>query len=129
MELSTWQQAVPLVVAVILAIYVPGALIVAATGRRGIVELAALAPVVSLAIAGVGGVIAYPLRMRWEWWSYLMSCALVLIIVLSVAGRREAMRLMRRGFQQPETVRAGHERSEESEGPENRKSRRSRAAQ
>ena len=120
MELSTWPQAVPLIVAAILAIYVPGMLIVAATGRRGIVELVGLAPLVSLAIAGVGGVIAYPFGLRWEWWSYLISCVMVLIIVLSVAGRREAARLMRRGFQQPETVRgAGHERSEESEGPEN----------
>ncbi|MCI1791970.1 MAG: hypothetical protein LKI60_07955 [Bifidobacterium tibiigranuli] len=104
MELSTWQQALPLVVAVILAIYVPGTLIAAAAGRRGTVELAALAPVVSLAIAGVGGVIAYPLGMRWEWWSYLMSCALVLVVVLSIAGRREAMRLMQRGLRHAETA-------------------------
>jgi hypothetical protein len=104
MELSTWQQAVPLVVAVILAIYVPGTLIAAAAGRRGTVELAALAPVVSLAIAGVGGVIAYPLGMRWEWWSYLMSCALVLVVVLSIAGRREAMRLMQRRLRHTETA-------------------------
>lgn len=91
MQLSTWPQAVPLIALVASAVYLPGMLIVAIFDRRKAMDIVALAPLVSIVIAGLSGVAAYPLGLRWNWWSYLAACLIVLVVALSAAGRRRLL--------------------------------------
>lgn len=63
MQLATWAQTLPVILMIVLAVYLPGSIVGLLAGRRG-VDLVALAPVISIAIAGVGGVVVYPLGVR-----------------------------------------------------------------
>lgn len=82
MQLATWAQTLPVILMIVLAVYLPGSIVGLLAGRRG-VDLVALAPVISIAIAGVGGVVVYPLGVRWGWGAYLLGAALVALVVFA----------------------------------------------
>ena len=92
MQLATWGQTLPVILMIAVAVYLPGTLITLVSGRRG-ADALALGPVVSIAIAGVSGIVVYPLGMRWGWAVYLVGAAVVCALV---AGAR--MMLARSGF-------------------------------
>ena len=84
MQLATWLEVVPMMLVIAAGLYVPGALIVAAAGGKSPLRVAALAPVVSMAVAGVGGILAYQVHVRWGWVCYLLSALIVLMLIAAV---------------------------------------------
>lgn len=100
MQLASWGAVAPLIIAVAAALYVPGALVVAAAStatRRTPLRIAALAPVVSMAVAGTGGIIAYMMGVPWGWAFHLTAMLLVLVVTIAArtlwrrTGRRRRM--------------------------------------
>ena len=83
MQLATWWQALPVIVAVLAALYLPGGAVAVASGRRG-VDLVALAPVVSIVIVGMSGIVAYAIGLPWGWPCYLIATAAVCVVVVGV---------------------------------------------
>lgn len=81
MQLLTWWQALPMALAILLALYLPGGVLVRLTGRRSPAELLALAPLPSLALAGVDGIIFARVGLSWGWVSYLASAAIMALII------------------------------------------------
>ncbi|ROT86425.1 DUF6541 family protein [Bifidobacterium mongoliense] len=81
MQLATWAQTLPVIFAVIAALYLPGGAIALALGRRGM-DLLALASVVSIAIVGVSGIVVYPWGVRWGWGVYLACAAVICAVAL-----------------------------------------------
>lgn len=74
----------PLTLTVAGLLYLPGIMIVLAAGRRKCNEVLALAPVSAVALAGVDGIVLYPMHIRWNWASYLAS-AIVLAALCGLA--------------------------------------------
>lgn len=81
MQLAQWNSVIWPVIAILLAIYVPGSLTGRILGRRGILSVLAFAPLISMIVAGLSGIIAYAIHIRWNWGTYLISCAIVLTVV------------------------------------------------
>ncbi len=93
MQLATWLEVVPMMLVVAAGLYVPGALIVAVAGgkrHKSLLRVAALAPIASMAVAGVSGILAYQVHVRWGWGCYLLSALIVLL--LTVLARIAAVR-------------------------------------
>ena len=84
MQLATWLEVVPMMLVIAAGLYVPGALIVAAAGGKRPLRVAALAPVASMAVAGVSGILAYQVHIRWGWVCYLLSALIVLVLIVPV---------------------------------------------
>ncbi|NMN01824.1 DUF6541 family protein [Bifidobacterium panos] len=84
MQLATWLEVVPMMLVIAAGLYVPGALIVAVAGGKSPLRVAALAPVASMAVAGVGGILVYQVHIRWGWVCYLLSALIVLMLIAAV---------------------------------------------
>ena len=80
--LMTWQQSWPLLLFIIAALYLPGCLLVAALGSRKPIFVTALGPVVSIALAGIDGVLFQLFGISWNWRSYGLSAIVLIAIVL-----------------------------------------------
>ncbi|MBW3081709.1 DUF6541 family protein, partial [Bifidobacterium saguinibicoloris] len=89
MQLATWLEVTPMAAVILAGLYLPGACVAVAAGSRRPLEVAALAPVVAMAVAGLGGVVAYSLHVRWGWGFYLASMA---VVCACVAAASWAMR-------------------------------------
>ena len=92
MQLATWLEVMPMMLIIAAGLYVPGALIVVAVEGVRPLRVVALAPIVSMVVAGVSGIIAYPLHIPWGWPCYLFSALIVLlaVAVMRVVGRQLA---------------------------------------
>ena len=89
MQLATWIDVIPMLLAIIGALFLPGGLIVVACGRRSPMDVAALGPVVSVTVAGISGIVADWIGISWGWVTYVMSALIVLstvVVIRSLAG-------------------------------------------
>lgn len=80
MQLAQWSSVLWPITAILLALYVPGALAGLLLGRRGILPVLAFAPLLSVIVAGASGIITYAMQVRWNWGTYLISYTVVLQI-------------------------------------------------
>ncbi|MFC3299816.1 hypothetical protein FJV46_04715 [Arthrobacter agilis] len=87
----SWGDAFPIALATIACFFLPGMVIALLAGVRGL-GVAALAPALSLGIAGVGAVVLSVLGLRWSLASYLgfataVALALSILVSRKAAGR------------------------------------------
>ncbi len=101
MQLDSWIDVLPMLAAIAAVLYVPGALIVAATGQHRPLHIIALAVPVSMSIAGVGGVLASAMDVRWGWGFHLAATLLVFAVVTAA---RALWRYVRRNESRPPVV-------------------------
>ncbi|WP_157940091.1 DUF6541 family protein [Arthrobacter ruber] len=94
----TWTDALPVALATLACFFLPGMLVALAAGIRSLATFA-LAPALSLGLAGVGAVLLALTGITWTLWSYLGFTAVVAVAVLvlarvlaSLPGRRATAR-------------------------------------
>lgn len=92
----SWTDVLPVAFATMACFFLPGMLVALAAGVRSLATFA-LAPALSLGLAGVGAVLLAPTGIRWTLWSYLGFTTVVAVAVFLLArvlvpraGRRPA---------------------------------------
>ncbi|WP_104117062.1 DUF6541 family protein [Arthrobacter sp. B1805] len=80
----SWVEVLPVAFATLACFFLPGILVGLAAGARGLGMLA-LAPALSLGLAGVGAVLLAFLGVQWTLWSYLGFTAAVTVAVFVLA--------------------------------------------
>ena len=116
MQLASWGSVIPMALLIAAALYLPGAAVTWAAGKRRILDIAALSPLVALAIAGMGGIVAAKIHLSWGWAFYLVSAALVAVLTWLIRfgwHKRDAAR----GW---ETQSTGTSDSQDDDGTRNR---------
>lgn len=101
MQLDSWIDVLPMLAAIAAVLYMPGALIVAATGQHRPLHIIALAVPVSMSIAGVGGILASTMDVRWGWGFHLAATLLVFAVVTAA---RALWRYARRNGSRPQVA-------------------------
>ena len=101
----TWLSALPLLVALIAATFVPGWLLLVAGGARFRLARIACAPALTFLLMGLGGVL---FRFLGVWWhlptiiTYLLLCAAVVVVGRWLWVRRKGQVLTLRTWFAPE---------------------------
>ena len=98
MQLATWVDVIPMIMAIIGALYLPGGLIVVACGRHSPMDVVALGPVASVTVAGTSGIVADLIGISWGWVTYVVSALIVLsavVVIRSLARGKWAASVVR----------------------------------
>ncbi|RSX53336.1 hypothetical protein D2E26_1378 [Bifidobacterium dolichotidis] len=94
MQLASWESVLWPIVAMVAALYVPGALIAwlagaaratqRSHGRVNVLAVFAWAPLISFIIATASGLVCARLHVRWGWLAYGLSSLVVAVVVAAV---------------------------------------------
>ncbi|KFI67200.1 hypothetical protein BMAGN_1416 [Bifidobacterium magnum] len=94
MQLASWNSVIWPIVAILGALYIPGAIGVRMLTVRGperhgdcaypVLRTLAWAPLLSVVVAAASGTAVYPLHIRWNWATYLVCYAIVLVVIAAI---------------------------------------------